>query len=117
MNKTKHGSAGIIGKRKEGQRIAVFQALDGAVVRRREEIAILRSLGVESRVILRAWLWEAALLGLLGGVVGLVLGWVGAFATLLPQKPGGVFPQWMLGFVAALIWAIQMRFFMVAYLS
>ena len=32
----------------------VFQALDGAVVRRREEIAILRSLGIPPRVIQRA---------------------------------------------------------------
>lgn len=56
----------------------VFQALDGAVVRRREEIAILRSLGVEPRAIQLAWLWEAAALGLLGGALGLVLGWVGA---------------------------------------
>lgn len=46
-----------------------------------------------------------------------VLGWVGAFETLLPRRPGGVFAPWMLGFVATLIWAIQMRFFMVAYLT
>ena len=46
-----------------------------------------------------------------------VLGWVGAMETLWPQGPGGVVPQWMLGFVATLIWAIQMRFFMVAYLT
>lgn len=56
----------------------VFQALDGAVVRRREEIAILRSLGVPPRFIQRAWLGEAALLGLAGGLVGLLLGWIGA---------------------------------------
>ncbi len=56
----------------------VFQALDGAVVRRREEIAILRSLGVPPRLIQRAWLWEAAMLGLAGGMVGLLLGWAGA---------------------------------------
>jgi putative ABC transport system permease protein len=56
----------------------IFQALDGAVVRRRTEIAILRSLGVEERVIQLAWLTEAAVLGLLGGALGLVLGWAGA---------------------------------------
>ncbi len=56
----------------------VFQALDGAVVRRREEIAILRSLGVRSEEIRAAWLREAAVLGLLGGVLGLALGWLGA---------------------------------------
>jgi len=56
----------------------VFQALDGAVVRRRAEIAVLRSLGVDAAVIRRAWLAEAALLGLLGGALGLLLGWAGA---------------------------------------
>jgi putative ABC transport system permease protein len=56
----------------------IFQALDGAVVRRREEIGILRSLGVEERSIRRVWLWEAACLGLAGGVAGALLGWMGA---------------------------------------
>ena len=56
----------------------VFQALDGAVMRRRAEIAILRSLGVDARDIRRAWLAEAALLGFLGGALGLLLGWAGA---------------------------------------
>jgi len=56
----------------------IFQALDGAVVRRRTEIAILRSLGVEERAIQLAWLTEAAVLGLLGGALGVVLGWAGA---------------------------------------
>ena len=56
----------------------VFQALDGAVVRRREEIGILRSLGVTASAIRSAWLAEAALLGVAGGVVGALLGWAGA---------------------------------------
>ena len=56
----------------------IFQALDGAVVRRRPEIAILRSLGVEESTIRRGWLCESAILGLLGGAFGLLLGWAGA---------------------------------------
>ena len=56
----------------------IFQALDGAVVRRRGEIAILRSLGVEESALRRAWLAEAALLGLAGGACGVLLGWGGA---------------------------------------
>jgi putative ABC transport system permease protein len=56
----------------------VFQGLDGAVVRRRGEIAILRSLGVTSRQIQSAWLVEAATIGLAGGLLGLGLGWLGA---------------------------------------
>lgn len=58
--------------------LLILQALDGAVVRRRQEIAILRSLGVESRVVQLAWLLEAATLGALGGLAGAFLGWAGA---------------------------------------
>ncbi len=56
----------------------VFQGLEGAVVRRRSEIAVLRSLGVTSRQVQGAWLVEAAAIGLAGGLIGLVLGWLGA---------------------------------------
>jgi putative ABC transport system permease protein len=56
----------------------IFQALDGAVVRRRTEIAVLRSLGVEERAIQLAWLAEAAVLGVIGGGLGVLLGWAGA---------------------------------------
>ncbi len=56
----------------------IFQALDGAVVRRREEIAILRSLGVCEREIRMAWMGEAMMLGLAGGLIGVLLGWLGA---------------------------------------
>jgi putative ABC transport system permease protein len=56
----------------------IFQSLDGAVVRRREEISILRSLGVTEKIIRQLWLLEAGLLGLLGGIFGALLGWAGA---------------------------------------
>ena len=56
----------------------VFQALDAAVVRRRPEIATLRSLGVPPALIRSLWLIEAACLGLLGGAAGVVFGgWLG----------------------------------------
>lgn len=53
----------------------IFQTLDGAVVRRRAEIAILRSLGVTESWIRRLWLAEAAVLGLLAGGFGALIGW------------------------------------------
>ncbi|HEV2693804.1 MAG TPA: FtsX-like permease family protein [Verrucomicrobiae bacterium] len=56
----------------------IFQSLDGAVVRRREEIGVLRSLGITEKTIRRVWLLEAALLGLISGVLGALLGWGGA---------------------------------------
>ena len=56
----------------------IFQALDGVVLRRREEIGILKSLGVTDRAIQIAFLVEAGLLGLCGGALGVLLGWLGA---------------------------------------
>ncbi|MBU3666554.1 MAG: FtsX-like permease family protein [Chthoniobacterales bacterium] len=56
----------------------IFQALDGVVLRRREEIGILKSLGVTDGAIQLAFLIEAGLLGLLGGALGTLLGWIGA---------------------------------------
>lgn len=60
----------------------IFQALDGVVLRRREEIGILKSLGVTDRAIQIAFLIEAGLLGLCGGVLGVLLGWLGAQAAV-----------------------------------
>ena len=60
----------------------IFQALDGVVLRRREEIGILKSLGVTDRAIQIAFLIEAGLLGLCGGVLGVFLGWLGAQAAV-----------------------------------
>ncbi len=52
----------------------IMQAMEAAVVKRRGEIAILRSLGVTPGQIRRAWLVEGFILGLVGSVVGVVLG-------------------------------------------
>jgi len=60
----------------------IFQALDGVVIRRREEIGILKSLGVTDADIQKAFLIEALLLGLIGGGLGLLAGWIGAQAAV-----------------------------------
>lgn len=56
----------------------IAQGLDAAVARRRSELAILRSLGVTPATLRRLWLAEAAVLGALGGTLGVILGWAGA---------------------------------------
>jgi putative ABC transport system permease protein len=60
----------------------IFQALDGVVIRRREEIGVLKSLGVTDTEIQRAFLIEALLLGIVGGLLGLLVGWLGAQAAV-----------------------------------
>jgi putative ABC transport system permease protein len=52
------------------------------VIRRREEIGVLKSLGVTDGVIQRAFLIEALLLGVIGGGLGLRVGWLGAQAAV-----------------------------------
>lgn len=52
----------------------ILQALDAAVVRRRGEIATLKSLGVSARAIRLTLLLEAALIGVIGSALGIALG-------------------------------------------
>ena len=52
----------------------ILQALDGAVVRRRSEMATLRSLGVGARTLFCLCLLEAVLIGLVGSLGGVVVG-------------------------------------------
>ena len=46
-----------------------------------------------------------------------VLGWIGALTTVLPGKKSALFGPGMLIFISLVIWAIQLRWFMVLYLN
>ncbi|MEC5128019.1 FtsX-like permease family protein [Verrucomicrobiales bacterium BCK34] len=52
----------------------ILQAMEASVIKRRSEIAILRSLGVTPAQIRATWLWEGALLGIIGTLIGIPLG-------------------------------------------
>ena len=52
----------------------IYNTISVSVVRRRTEIGILRALGVSARGVLLVFLGEAAMLGLVGSVLGIVLG-------------------------------------------
>jgi putative ABC transport system permease protein len=54
----------------------ILQALDAAVVRRRNEMATLRSLGVGARTLFLVCLGEAGLIGLIGSVAGVGVGYL-----------------------------------------
>ncbi|MBI3912461.1 MAG: FtsX-like permease family protein [Armatimonadetes bacterium] len=60
----------------------VFNAVSLAVLRRRGEIGILRSLGTTRRAVLRLFLAEALVLGLIGSALGLAAGTLLARLTL-----------------------------------
>lgn len=53
----------------------IFQALEASVVKRRQEIAILRSLGVEQWRIQRAWFIESVAIGVIGSALGVLVGY------------------------------------------
>ena len=60
----------------------IAQGMDAAVVRRRGEIAILRSLGLTEGAVARLWLGELILLGSLAGIFGSLLGYALAHAAV-----------------------------------
>ncbi len=60
----------------------LFQAFDASVNRRRETWATLRALGLSPAGVLRLVLLEATLLGLLGSLLGVGLGWLLAQGTV-----------------------------------
>lgn len=52
----------------------ITQAMEASVVKRRAEIAVMRSLGVTPSEIKRAWILEALVLGFAGSVLGIIVG-------------------------------------------
>ena len=60
----------------------ILQAMEAAVVKRRAEIATLRSLGVTPGQIRRAWIVEGVLLGVVGALIGIFLGRILATAMV-----------------------------------
>ena len=59
----------------------ILQALDAAVVRRRAEVATLISLGVNRGVLFITFLFESAVIGVLGSILGIGVGWFFAFLS------------------------------------
>ncbi len=56
--------------------LGITNALLAAVRERRREIGVLKAIGARDRDVLRIFLVEATALGLLGGLLGTVLGWM-----------------------------------------
>lgn len=60
----------------------ILQALDAAVVRRRSEIATLRSLGVSGSILFSTCLLEALIIGLMGSFAGIGVGYLLALGAV-----------------------------------
>lgn len=92
----------------------IFNTISVSVVRRRFEIGILRALGVTRAGILAGFLGEAAMLGLIGGAVGIVLGRLMAMGAVqmvaatveslyVSSRPGTIALTWTEAWIALAI--------------
>ncbi len=91
--------------------IVIMNIMLVAVTERTKEIGIRKSLGARQSDILRQFLFEAAVLALLGGVIGLIIAWLGGriislfmFQTYIPLWAVfvGIFVPALIGVVSGL---------------
>jgi putative ABC transport system permease protein len=61
--------------------IGIMNIMIVSLIERTREIGILKALGMKSRTVLTIFLGESVIIGLIGAVVGIVLGWILANAT------------------------------------
>jgi putative ABC transport system permease protein len=78
--------------------IGIMNVMLVSVSERTREVGLLKALGVGRRQILSVFLAEAALISSLGGLVGLVLGWLGVriLVGIYPVFPASP-PAWAVG--------------------
>ncbi|MFZ9993735.1 MAG: ABC transporter permease, partial [Steroidobacteraceae bacterium] len=94
--------AGIVGISLLVGGIGIMNIMLVSVTERTREIGILKALGARRRDILVQFLLEAALLSLLGGLIGIVLGLLAGMgiASLIPNFPPAHVPLWVMAAAA-----------------
>ena len=82
--------------------IGIMNIMLVSVTERTREIGILKALGATRRDILVQFLLEAGLLALLGGLIGIALGWGAgvAVASAIPNFPPAQVPLWVVAAAA-----------------
>lgn len=71
--------------------VGIMNIMIVSLMERTREIGILKALGTKSRTVLLIFLCEAVIIGLMGGAIGVGLGWVLANVVALVFRGGGVF--------------------------
>jgi len=61
--------------------IGIMNIMIVSLIERTREIGILKALGMKSRTVLTIFLGESIIIGLMGAVIGIILGWVLAVVT------------------------------------
>jgi putative ABC transport system permease protein len=71
--------------------IGIMNIMIVSLMERTREIGILKALGMKSRTVLTVFLGESAIIGLMGAVIGIILGWVLANVVAMVFRGGGLF--------------------------
>lgn len=95
----------------------IYNILSILVTQKKKEIAILRALGFESHQILKIFLYQGLILGLLGGIIGVILG----YGVCLYMSTLSVGSGRMMGstgkMLVAFNFAIYIKAFVIAFMS
>jgi putative ABC transport system permease protein len=73
--------------------IGIMNIMIVSLIERTREIGILKALGMKSRTVLLIFLGESVIIGLIGAVLGIGLGWVLANVTAIVFSGGGPFAR------------------------
>jgi putative ABC transport system permease protein len=89
--------AGVVGISLLVGGIGIMNIMLVSVTERTREIGILKALGATRRDVLVQFLLEAALISLLGGIAGIVVGYLSGWAitSLMPAFPPAQVPWWL----------------------
>lgn len=96
---------------------SIMNTLTFSVIERTREIGIKKAVGARASRILREFLAEAALIGVIGGIIGIGLGWVMTLAINASSRESGILlflvtPNLIVGvFVFAVLISIVAGFF------
>jgi putative ABC transport system permease protein len=71
--------------------VGIMNIMIVSLMERTREIGILKALGTKGRTVLLIFLCEAVIIGLMGGTIGVGLGWVLANIVAIVFRGGGVF--------------------------
>jgi putative ABC transport system permease protein len=71
--------------------VGIMNIMIVSLMERTREIGILKALGTKGRTVLLIFLCEAVIIGLMGGAIGVGLGWVLANIVAVVFRGGGVF--------------------------
>ena len=99
--------------------LGIMNTMVMSILERTREIGVMKAIGASDSDIRRIFLVEASAIGVLGGVFGVLLGWVVArgvnfAANIYIQRQGGdpgnlfTFPIWLIGSALAFSWLVSL---------